>query len=445
MSDRKKIEWLLGELPVLKEKGILSGENADALNKYYQSIMPPKANFQQLVIMFFGILSAALIGAGIILIIACNWDDIPRHIRAGMAFIPLLLAAGFGGYTLRRGKGAAWQESAAILTALSSAAAIALISQTYQLGGTLKDFLFVWMLLFFLLIYIFNSAGTFLIYAVALTVWNFNRWDMFSTHVSRSDTYFFALFIALPLWWLIVNFRKAPYGLKSSLFCWVITIFTLLNSIHAMAGYNDLQIKLYWALILAVLFLAGALRRSGGAGFWGNPLLPSGAVGITIYSAIASFSDFWNYHPSYYSSADNIMYKEYYGWVVIGIIGAAWLLLLVKRWNNEVELIPALLPLLVLIPVLIFPAAGGYVFDLYLLLAGIVFMRYGFKKYELFKINAGMFLLSLLLFLRFVDSGLDILLRGCLFILLGVMFLVVNIIASKKFKKAEKERKEAGI
>jgi len=99
-----------------------------------------------------------------------------------MAFIPLIIAAGFGGYTLQSGKGAAWRESAAILTALASSAAIALISQTYQLGGTLKDFLFVWMLLFFLLIYIFNSAGTFLIYAVALTAWSFNQWDMFGYH-----------------------------------------------------------------------------------------------------------------------------------------------------------------------------------------------------------------------------------------------------------------------
>ena len=444
MSDRKKIEWLLGELPGLKEKGILNPESADSLHKYYQTIMPPKTNFQQLVILFFGILSATLIGGGIILIIACNWDDIPRHIRAGMAFLPLLLAAGFGVYTLLKDKSATWRESAAILTALTSAAAISLISQTYQLGGTLKDFLFVWMLLFFLLIYIFNSTGTFLIYAIALTVWNFNRFDMFGSHAVNNDIYFFALFLALPLWWLIVNFRKVPYGLKSSLLCWIITIFVLLNSIPLMQPCYEFQTKTYWALIVTVLFLVGMMRRSGGAGFWGNPLLSAGAIGITIYSAIATFSGFWNDHHSYYYRG-NTIYNEYCGWAIIAIMAAAWLLLLFKRWRNEAELIPALFPALLLIPMAVMPAAGAYVFNLYLLLGGIFFMRYGFKKFELFKINAGMFLLSLLLFLRFVDSGLDILLRGCLFILLGIMFLVVNIIAAKKFRKAEKAQKEAGI
>jgi len=267
---------------------------------------------------------------------------------------------------------------------------------------------------------------------------------VFGSHEVNNDIYFFALFLALPLWWLIVNFRKAPYGLKSSLICWIVTIFALMNSIHAMSGCNDFQVKIYWALLAAVLFLTGMLRRSGGAGFWGNPLLSAGAAGITIYSAIASFSDFWSHHDSYYYRG-NTIYNEYCGWAIIAILAAAWLLLLHKRWRNDAELIPALLPLLVLIPMLVFPAAGRYVFDLYLLLGGIFFMRYGFKKFDLFKINAGMFLLSLLLFLRFVDSGLDILLRGCLFILLGVMFLVINIIAAKKFRKAEKAQKEAGI
>ena len=444
MSDRKKIEWLLGELPGLKEKGILNQESADSLHKYYQAIMPPKTNFQQLVILFFGILSATLIGAGIILIIAYNWDDIPRHIRAGMAFIPLLLAAGFGWYTLQKDKSAAWRESAAILTALTSAAAIALISQTYQLGGTLKDFLFVWMLLFFLLIYIFNSAGTFLIYAFALTVWNFNRWNVFGSHEVNNDIYFFALFLALPLWWLIVNFRKAPYGLKSSLLCWIITIFVLLNSIPLMQPCYEFQTKTYWALILAVLFLAGATRRSGGAGFWGNPLLPAGAIGITIYSAGATFSSFWNDHNSYYYR-ENTIYNEYCGWTIIAILAAAWLLLLFKRRRNEAVFIPALFPALLIIPMAVMPAAGAYVFNLYLLLGGIFFMYRGFKKTELFKINAGMFLVSIFIFIRFVNSDINILLSGCLFIFLGLIFMTVNIIAAKKFRKAEKAQREAGI
>ncbi|MHB9138394.1 MAG: DUF2157 domain-containing protein, partial [Victivallaceae bacterium] len=338
MNDRKKIEWLLGELPGLKEKAIISPESADALQQHYQSILPPKTNFQQLVTIFFGILSAALTGAGIILILAHNWDEIPRQARAGMALIPLCAAAGLGFYTLKKSKSAAWRESAAIFTALASAAAIALISQTYQMGGTLKDFLFTWMLLFFLLIYIFNSAATFVIYAFALTVWNLNRLDRWP-HLPGNDFYFLAMFIAFPLIWLITHFRKEPYSKRSALLCWVITIFALLNAIPLFAECDALQCKLGWALLLSVLFLSGVARRTGGAGFMSNPLLPAGIIGITIYASIATFSGFWE-HTSY---ARTSRCNATECWVVIGILALAWIILLIKR-RKAVEIIPGLLP-----------------------------------------------------------------------------------------------------
>jgi uncharacterized membrane protein len=438
MNDRKKIEWLLGELPGLKEKAIISPESADALQQHYQSILPQKTNFPQLVTIFFGILSAALTGAGIILILAHNWDDIPRQVRAGMALIPLCAAAGLGFYTLKKDKSAAWRESVAIFTALASAAAIALISQTYQMGGTLKDFMFTWMLLFFLLIYIFNSTATFVIYAFALTVWNMNRWGSWP-HLPSNDFYFLAMFIALPLIWLIIRFIKEPYSRKSALLCWVITIFTLLNAIPLFVECDAIQSKLGWALLLSVLFLAGVLRRAGGAGFMSNPLLPAGSIGITIYASIGTFSDFWG---SSYNSRN--LENSVGCWVVIGILALAWIILLIKR-RKAVEIIPGLLPIVLFLVCSINPQAGAIVFNLYLLTTGITFMVTGFKGRSLFITNTGMFVLSLLLILRFIDSDMGILLRGCIFIGLGLMFLIVNIIASKKFKITDSQNKEAGI
>ena len=438
MNDRKRIEWLLGELPGLKEKAVISPESADALQQHYQSILPPKTNFQQLVTIFFGILSAALTGAGIILILAHNWDEIPRQARVGMALIPLCVAAGLGFYTLKKDKSAAWRESIAIFTALTSAAAIALISQTYQMGGTLKDFLFTWMLLFFLLIYIFNSTATFVIYAFALTVWNLNRLDRWP-HLPNNDFYFLAMFIALPLIWLIIHFRKEPNSRKTALLCGVMTIFALLNAIPLFAECDALQCKLGWALLLSVLFLAGIARQSG-AWFMDNLLLPSGAVGITIYASIGTFSDFWEHTNYSRSSSENSTEC----WVVIGILALAWIILLLKR-RKTVEIIPGLLPVVLFLVCCINPYAGAVVFNLYMLITGIIFMCVGFKGHNLLIINAGMFILSLLLILRFADSNMGILLRGCIFIGLGLMFLFVNIIASKKFKAGNTQNKEAGI
>ncbi|MHB9139548.1 MAG: hypothetical protein ACYC4Q_09110, partial [Victivallaceae bacterium] len=131
-------------------------------------------------------------------------------------------------------------------------------------------------------------------------------------------------------------------------------------------------------------------------------------------------------------------------WVVIGILALAWIILLIKR-RKAVEIIPGLLPAALFLVCSINPQTGAVVFNLYLLTAGVTFMVTGFKERNLFIANTGMFLLSLLLLLRFADSEMGILLRGCTFIGLGLMFLIVNIIASKKFKAASVQNKEAGI
>ena len=170
-----------------------------------------------------------------------------------------------------------------------------------------------------------------------------------------------------------------------------------------------------------------------------NPLLPAGAIGITIYASIGTFSDFWG---SSYNSRN--LENSVGCWVVIGILALAWIILLIKR-RKAVEIIPGLLPIVLFLVCSINPQAGAIVFNLYLLTAGITFMVTGFKGHHLFITNAGMFLLSLLLLLRFVDSDMGILLRGCIFIGLGLMFLIVNIIASKKFKITDIQNKEAGI
>ena len=66
---------ILKELPELIDKKVISEETAEAISRYYQdrqSASPNRLNTA------FGILGAALVGLGIILIIAHNWDELRR-------------------------------------------------------------------------------------------------------------------------------------------------------------------------------------------------------------------------------------------------------------------------------------------------------------------------------------------------------------------------------
>src|SRR5438105_10589895 len=112
--DRSAIRWLLAELPELVANGVLSQETADALRNHYSSLPPGES--RRIGFILSAILGSLLIGAGIILLVAHNWDFLSRPIRCAIAFTPLFLSQALAIFVLlRRNQSAAWREMAAIL------------------------------------------------------------------------------------------------------------------------------------------------------------------------------------------------------------------------------------------------------------------------------------------------------------------------------------------
>src|ERR1700738_64880 len=113
-ADRSGTRWLLAELPELVTSGVLSAEAAEALRQHYattDSGEPRRSGF-----VLSAILGSLLIGAGIILLVAHNWDFLSRSIRCAIAFTPLVLSQAVAVFVLpRRNESAAWREGAAIL------------------------------------------------------------------------------------------------------------------------------------------------------------------------------------------------------------------------------------------------------------------------------------------------------------------------------------------
>ena len=80
------------ELPQLVARGVLAPDAAERLRAHYGPVETAKP--ARLAIAFFGILGALLIGAGIILLLGHNWENLTRPVRAFLSFLPLLLAQG---------------------------------------------------------------------------------------------------------------------------------------------------------------------------------------------------------------------------------------------------------------------------------------------------------------------------------------------------------------
>ena len=100
------------DLPELVKAGVISEDTAAAIASYYNNKKEPSTNK---LFVVFGILGAILVGLGIILIIAHNWDDLSRSLKTVFAFLPLLIGQLLCAFAfLKKPGNVAWRESSSV-------------------------------------------------------------------------------------------------------------------------------------------------------------------------------------------------------------------------------------------------------------------------------------------------------------------------------------------
>ena len=130
---------LLKDLADLKAAQVINEETAERIRAFY---LQRNASSPNRLGIILGVLGALLIGSGIILIIAHNWDNFNKLTKTLLAFVPLLSTQLLAGYTLLKQRDSkAWRECSGVLVFLAIPATISVISQVYQVGGNLTGFL----------------------------------------------------------------------------------------------------------------------------------------------------------------------------------------------------------------------------------------------------------------------------------------------------------------
>ncbi len=117
---------ILKELPELIKAGIITQKTADKILDHYKN-KSGSSTYRLLIVL--GILGAILFGLGIILIIAHNWDGLPRSTKTFFAFLPRLIGQFFCGFSLiKKQNNILWRESNATFLFFANATSISLIS-----------------------------------------------------------------------------------------------------------------------------------------------------------------------------------------------------------------------------------------------------------------------------------------------------------------------------
>lgn len=417
-------KWLLRELSNLEQKGVVSAEARSRIETHYEDVEIEQSTWITTTLCSLG---ALLIGGGIILLFAHNWEALDRTTRAVLSVTPLCLAALCSWWALDKNYSA--REASGIFHTISVGAGIALIGQTYHLSGNTPAFLLSWALLTIPLVFLLSSNGSFLIYLGLILGWCFAAQEDFGHAVG-----FWALLIPalVRVFQLIKRNRHATETLLSS---WALC----LTLVIALGVVMERTIPGLWIIVyasfLSLVGLLGLVIYPDKRG-WKNPLGSTGVLGVSILTYVLSWYDVWE-NIGWSHRREFWEFQQWGIWTDIFVtllIAIGWVAFAVRSFKPQFG--PALvLSIFPFLAVLCFFLAttvsaghflSGILFNLFMFGLGTAYLIDGCKKTRLRDVNFGMLLLGLLILTRFFDGDFGFLARGFAFISIGVSFLLVN-------------------
>lgn len=419
------------DIQELVSEQVISKEIASKIETYYLS---KKVDSPNRLFTVFGVLGALLVGLGVILILAHNWDDFSRGTKTLLAFIPLAIGQCCVGFSIFKDKSTVWKEASGTFLFFAVGSCISLISQIYNIPGNVSSFLLTWIVLCTPLIYLLRSHALTILHIVFTTYYGVEYGYGF---LSKSDTpWFYLLLIALVLPYYT---HLLKYKLKTN-------FISIVN----------------WLLPLSFIIVLGAFVKNADA--WGVPIY------ILLFGAFYNLGKL----PLY-----NTQKLRRNGWLILGALGTAYMLMLTSfEWfwkdlereqlmYNCQEFYIAAILLLINVGVLVyafrkkcinFYNVNHYVFALFtmiffiglvgqifplifinilILVIALLTIKIGADTFHFGVLNYGLLIIAILITCRFFDTNISFVLRGILFLGMGIGFFLTNYIMFKKQKERQ--------
>lgn len=408
--------WITQVLPELVREGLITADQAERIRARYAADPQRSGNRMLLV---FAILGSLLVGLGIILIIAHNWDDLGRGTRTAIAFVPVVLGQGLVLYgIIRSPEVAAWREGPAVLLASALCACVSLIAQIHHIGGSLEGYLLTCAVLILPLLYVPGSFCAALGYLAMITWYAWIvRFEGFST--GERPWWFIPLLLAAVPFYL----REARRNGTGAAFLWLSFFFALSTGLGSQLFYTD------WtpAHVLGLAALAAAFTlvpwSHAGRELRTWPWVLIGGATMLLIMCVFSFRPVW----------EEFDMKDRADWPLIGVYIAIGTVayVLASRTREPFERWPYpegwWLFAFCFAAGAFSPALAAILMNIALLVLGVVTVKHGTERGSLRRMNLGLVILSATVFMRFFDSDLSFVVRGLLFIAVGCGFLYMNL------------------
>ena len=168
MMKNEMYEWVRGEIRAWQSDGVISREQAETLQARY----PAEQNGRSWGMIIFSCLGAVIVGLGVILLLAYNWDAIPKFAKLAL-ILGGVAAAHVTGLFLRFGQARyrALGDGISMLGSMLFGAGIWLVAQIYHIDEHFPNAFLIWGLGALAMALIMPSIPQAILAAVLLAVW----------------------------------------------------------------------------------------------------------------------------------------------------------------------------------------------------------------------------------------------------------------------------------
>lgn len=411
---QSNMDWLNKELPQLVDKKVITGEAAANIKTYYANQVPVNPARVSAIISLIG---AILIGLGVILVLAYNWENnISKSFRLLISLGLLVISQvgmfwGISRSQLKPG----YREALAAFQSLMVGSSMALVGQIYHLSTHIDQFLLSWMLLILPLSYLTKTVSPAVLYSILSISW---------LALVQGDPLEFAIWLLLILLFFIYSYLSRA-GKPTALLAWLLVLNALTAFILNFEDYfSDLFIPCI-AMFFYFLFILGENIEQNMT-FAKRPLSSIGIAGTIILSFQLTFTGTWD------AVHTNITLTA---WSIFALLTALALGLnyyaYTKHTLNRLVQISTFFPFLLLIGALLTtaaaaPLASGILMSLYLLFVSVGLLLQGIHEQKIALLNGGIISLSALILTKFFDIHQSFWGRGIAFILIGCIFIAFN-------------------
>lgn len=422
-------KWLTHEIKIWQENGLVDDDIAIKINNYYTEKEKNEPNKLGAIL---GVAGFILIGLGIILILAKNWDFMPRGAKVLVSFLPFLIGS-FAGMIILKKCISGWiLEAIAVFTTIGILTAIVMSGQIYHIIADEWLLFLIVALLSLPLIYLYDSTltlGAYLILgSLCMFMNNFNTlWMNLALGI---------ILIGLSIPYAVKCYKKDKLSTNTG---WSNTFlalagFVFMIAIPSMGLFQQESYILYFILLIGI----DTLLYEDDISLGKRAFAVLGSIGFYMTLFIFTFEEFW-----YFMYAGDINWQ--YETLIVFLLGAAaailaWLIKTKRDFAKKYTI--HFLTAAVIIayrwigisdPVLVISVT--IMLNIFFITLAIMMIREGIICSSMGRMNVGLLLLTALIIARFFDSEVSFLIKGLAFIGCGIVFLLANRFLMNKRKK----------